>query len=583
MKKFSQINNIFQNYFPEKYELNIFWISFFTFFGMIFFSDLQLIITENHYFLYGPYLITPDVISNIFSWLNMAQNENLSLDYPWGTVFIQKIWLQIFNLGTGYFWGRVFFSFIIYFLMYKIVRRSLNILYSIFVLHFSLICFSDFPFRTFFTNLFRGIFELPYIEATITGFPFPLISVAGFLLAYAFSTKRKNHSNKSLYVQTILFSIQAIIHPLSFILGFPIAIFTLLKSSDKISHKNWKFYFFHTLILLLGLWQTLKYLFLNTTTVSTLQSFNQMQNNHFNFFTTFYFSIYFLAPLFLTALIFLIRKISVREIALRFGHIYILMLTEMVLLFTDSLIFQGRYGEWMFSRFFIFLHLLYFIPFIYYFNISQYFIPRRNIEGHIFLRKLDYFLKLIFSSFKHLAPTMALTFLWIFSWNAQTKRKELYLKRVHPIYKKFVEDSKMIMENEVVVGGPYRNIFLLLNLKRNPLWENSFFSNKTPKEIIQRYALNFKIYSHSKEKFIDFFQTGQGNNFIFHKEFKMGLRPNHEKLKQLENIFENTDLQSGINKFHIKSIYSPRPLEHLHNLFHAKKLQNGHLYMRRKN
>ncbi len=581
MKALSWIKNILQAHFPKKSEFTLFWFSFFIFFGMVFFPDLQLTITKDQYFPYGPYLLTSDVISNIFSWFNISQNEELSLKYPWSTIAIQKFWFHLFDQGPGYFWGRASSVFMIHLLMYKIVRRSLNILYTVFILHFSLICFSNFPFRLFFSNLIQGKFELPYTEATITGFPFPLVSITGFLLALTFSTRRKKHSVRSLYIQSLLWFMQASIHPLSFILGLPIAILTLVKSLEKIS-KDWKTYFFHITILSLGLWQTSKYLFSNIARPS-LQDFELIQNSPFNIFTTFYFSFYCLIPSFLTILVFLIRKINPREIGMRFGHIYTLMLTEMIILLADSLFFKGLYGQWIFSRFFIFLHLLYFIPFIYYFNAPQYFVSKRGIEGYTFLRKIDHFLKFFFFPLKNLIPAIALIFLWIFSWNSQIKRRNQYFKYMHSSYERFAKDLNNIQGNEIVVNGSYQNLFLILNSKRNPLWGNNFFSNQASEEIIQRYALNFKIYALSNEEFINFFKEGIGSNFAFHKEFTMGYRLNNFKLKQLKDVFKNTNLQSSIEKFGIRKIYSLKLLENLPSFFHGMKLKHGYLYTREKN
>ncbi len=214
-------------------------------------------------------------------------------------------------------------------------------------------------------------------------FPIPSLSTLFFILLFIYSINY-NRSKLTTSFLTILWTLMCYVHPIDFIFGiiFWFSYFTIIRflkvETENIIEKL-KFIFFQILLCL----------FLLIPSYIQYDFANLYSDKHNFTINTYYIFVYFISPVFLIFILYLIKKIDYKEILLKFLHVYVLMMVELFLLISplllpfsiDPFLIENRITLF-------FLHLYYYVPIIYYGSMPS--VTNKNYYIKNFLEKNVY-------------------------------------------------------------------------------------------------------------------------------------------------------------------------------------------------
>ena len=289
-------------------------------------------------------------LGNLFpSQPNINISAQAFLFYPYITLWIYGLMVWIVGMKMVVIISTVIFPIVSFYLLYKIFLRQLTEIWSVTISLTCLLAFSDWPFRSFLIGLIKG---LPFDKLTtiqpleIAHYPIPSLSVMVFLLLFYFSTQQKKMTFGRMTLYTSLWGLFSQIHLVDSLFGlafwfifFPIQLFK--QSKKQLDSLFIKKIFSQILIGLLALLPII-FTWKKLSQYNSFEKIGLIVSGVGNGPDFFYISIYFLLPLFLTFIVFLIKKVDYYEILTRFIHVYVLLLVEFILVIS-SMFFSSSF------------------------------------------------------------------------------------------------------------------------------------------------------------------------------------------------------------------------------------------------
>jgi len=263
------------------------------------------------------------------------------------------------------------FPMIIYTLLVKIFSAYVPVIWAVFMSLIALSIFDGYPFRDFLAGLINGDNLTEFLMPEIVKFPIPQISTLWIITTFYFF--EKIYAKNADYLQIIFLSflsgmtffINAIDAP--FIIIFAISYFVSLLINNK--NKNNVIKFLTSIIILF----TLSYFAISGI------DFDQVNYSTYDF-PYYHFIAYFFLPLALITIQYFVFKIDISEVLIRFRHVYLLMISEAIIIFAVSQGYIGLDMEILKSRILqFFFHLYYYIPVIYYAT-KPVFLNKRDVK-----------------------------------------------------------------------------------------------------------------------------------------------------------------------------------------------------------
>ena len=270
-------------------------------------------------------------------------------------------------LGTS---AKIVLGFVVlpaccFYLIVKIFRFYLDILWSLAIAFAALISFDNYPFRDFLYGLIagKGWAELASVRHfEVMGFPIPALSTCALLLLLHYSIKYfRPQDLLQRSVLTALWAVHIHLHPIDALFGlcfwFSYLPIRLARSYGAGSSRQ---------VLIMVLQQLLLALLFVAPALLGLDRHIFTQVGHVSP-GAYYYSMYFAAPLLLLALAFAVMRIDPHEILFKFWHIFLLLLLEFAIVFDADVLGVGLNLEIVTSRIpLFFLHFYYYVPVLYF-------------------------------------------------------------------------------------------------------------------------------------------------------------------------------------------------------------------------
>lgn len=321
-----------------------------------YYSEIIIFISLFVYFIFWNYL-NSEFIENNNNYLSDAIKI-----YNYIPLISELFNKLVFDIKIKTFLGSIIFPSLVGVMLFKIFYKILGDKnWSLSLMLLSIFSTENYPFIKFFLKLitFSKDFEQfanKYENFEIIGFPIPSFSILYFLIIFYFSFRLINLNRKFFLFSTIFWLVGIHIHPVDGFLGI------IYWTSNLILFSNLKKIKFEkidlTIILLLYIINILIIFFsidLNKLNISIEQSL-PIYNLIF----------YFIIPAISIFIIIKMFKVDMYEFFIKFSVVYILMLSELLLI-SLSLLGIGVELQMLENRITLFLlHYLYYVPIIYY-------------------------------------------------------------------------------------------------------------------------------------------------------------------------------------------------------------------------
>ena len=282
-------------------------------------------------------------------------------------------------------------------LLLKIFSRYLSIFWASILSFVGVFSTESYPLRDF---IFKTGEIASFSNFEIFSFPFPSISILVFLIIFALSSNIYKFNHKNILVFSILWISFCEISFFDGLMGliFWVSYFPLMIFLDKsiVEKKNFLVYIF---IIFL-------YLFFKFGSLNI--NFFKPNINQDHSYVVYHLLIYFLLPILLFWISFLIIKIDPYELIKKFTNFFILIFIENILLIIFFYYTNIDVKDYDTGIQTIFIHYYYFVPCIYFLNRSS-----LSFQGVSTKKNVKYyFKKSIFISFNYLL-TLAIIFLYL--------------------------------------------------------------------------------------------------------------------------------------------------------------------------
>ena len=541
-------------------------------------------------------LVFPDNldISNFVTWMQLnyrildgdyfLTRENFlsfnsgTIGIPFFSLWINSALIKIVGLNSTILIFSILIPSFCFLFTLLIYLRYLPLLWSIFLSFLGLLSISDSPFRSFLISILDGNFDLSSNRPDIMGMPFPSLSLLAFLVTLFLTIQRTYPSKRRTLILTILWGLQTQFHILNAILGIPFWIITLLiickrQFKEILNYKAIKYLFIRFLLLSLV---CLPFLIMIFVTKSNWHYFINGQSN-FDFFNI---TVYFVLPLTLLYLSYLVFRVDPYEIFIKFTPIWSMMAVELIItllwyffrLGISSEIIVGRLGLF-------FLHLFYFIPVIYCMHKGNIIRFYEGVEAKKLSRYIRSLLFFVFKKFSVIyLPLLTGLLLFYVSYSGyiaqsefnQTVKKQ-YLHSMN--IKKYIDNN--LDNRELLIGNNnIINLYIMTKYPKQSLWTNSFTSTKTIDYSIKRFVIFAKIAGWTEIDFLKFMSSenidrfnikknilnnkvipGLGYWLLFNKPRFSGGKLKIINKKILLEYYQKVDLGIELNKYKINNIF----------------------------
>jgi len=324
-----------------------------------------------------PFFAVISVVLFDYSMVNANKELYVNHHYinPGISIFLSSLMAYLPDLIVAII-TLLIFPALIYFLIVKIFQSSVPILWAVFLSLVSLSIIENFPLREFLFNLISGSYDKNSLTNNgrfpiIFDFPIPQFSTLWCLSIFYFL--EKNHIKELSLLKIILISffvgltfyVNAIDAP--FVIVYVLSIFA---SSFFGLRKKGLF-----LRLFLGS------IIISLLSISALSSgvYSIPIDTTNSFLPIYHLVVYFFIPLSLIFIQYLFLKIDPYELLLRFRHVYLLLLSEAIVVLGISQGFINLDFQVLNSRIIqFFFHAYYYVPVIYYATRSELFIVNKN-------------------------------------------------------------------------------------------------------------------------------------------------------------------------------------------------------------
>lgn len=572
----------------------------------LFFLLLNLIWYEYQGKYEFPFFETPLGISNASTWLPLASkiafgdsfleiifNEKNNF-FPYFSIIIYGLLIKVFGAVEAFTILQVLLPTLSFVLLIKIYNIFIPLRWSLVLSALGMLAFSSIDLRFFILNIINGLGWRDFMQgepygASIT--PFPSISLFFFLLAFFITFHKKVFlSNFRMFFLTFLWSIQIYFHAINFFLGMPLWFFVLL-----IWHLKDKRQFSKTLIISRLVFQLIFSMIICLPILYNSTGFINLDNyQYFGLYSSstldlnissYYFLVYFILPIFLMLLSFLIFKIDYYEILLKFWPIYFLMFIELTFVLLKVFTGIGLQPTLFFDRIGkFFLHLFYYVPPLYYLT-----------KSWINYDEFNYFKKFISNFFVHHSKVYIPIVFLILSFFCYTNlvSSNKVLSQSSASYKKNQKILNFLVlqgkEGETLVSNDFLTNFIFPTKGNyNTLLMSRSVLNISLDENLERILLWWKITQSSRENLKLFLtpsnQFSQNRYDNFFKNYSdlhgigfwlcMGRTSlnDEEMQKFIEKSlikYDNLDVQKLILKYKIKNYSLP---ENTKPMFFSKEI-----------
>lgn len=443
------------------------------------------------------------------------------LFFPYLGLWSYALMIKLFGIQAAIIIGQVLFPLLSLILLVRIFTRYLHYLWSISMSLACLLTFFGWPFRAFLIELVQGggIFNLGVIQTLeISTLPIPSLSVFVFLLLFYISTKQVKLTVLRISILTFLWGLLSQFHPVDAIFGiafwfvfFPIRLFRQKQPILKFLLIIISQLIIICIVLTPLFWgykNALSSEFAFTSEIGIIY-----KQNEINFF---YYFAYFIIPVVSIAIIYFIKRIDLYEIFIKFWHIYILLLIELLLVSMNYMFNIGIDLDIIQNRIALFfLHFYYYVPIIYYAKQTIEFDYSFGIESKRISRCFNKILNFIFYRFNKIYLPIIILLLFLYSAisaiSSYKHQMDFEAPTLNQAWDEFAEIKDQISNNSVVVSyNPAINLLATIDLsgQYSSLWINRFTNEISREEAIDRLILYARIFNWSFDEFYAFMSSG---------------------------------------------------------------------------
>ena len=315
---------------------------------------------------------------------------------PFISLLLDRI---VFHSSIKFFLGYSFFPALVSVILFLIFKKILaNNLWALSLTILSMIATENYPFIKFLTSLLND-FEIKnsvnlFENFEIMGFPIPSFSIFCFCLIFYLSINNHKFSRNKVYLITSLWLLMPHIHPVDGVIGniYWIILIIVLIYQKRIQIKKVDFIILSILFIINNL------ILLNQLNFEILELTNSQSISKYNLL------FYFILPVILMSMCFLLLKIDLYEFTQKFLNIYLIMLIEITLIFFSINGF-GFDLQMLENRITMFLlHYLYYVPIIYYLSKDEIFY-NNSTNKQTYSGKIVIILFYIFNKYKSIYLT----------------------------------------------------------------------------------------------------------------------------------------------------------------------------------
>jgi hypothetical protein len=320
---------------------------------------------KSHHLIGGAYFI---ILLSWFSYFRIYRlDEEFFLTQPntfYFKPFLSSWFAQMMHLHVNVNFINliciIVIPYSIYLLLVKIYSRYINLVWSSFLALLSISVYEDLSFHSFLLNVLnnnwlgnKGVFPL------IFEFPLPGLSTLYFLLIYFFLT---NYRKNKIWLVSFFSVIVAIDFYVNAIDSLFLIAFWLVYFPLKI-YREYKYSMIE--IFLITFFQIV---IIFSIIIPGLFAGEVNPNlNQLDSIPSYHITLYLVIPILMMVLMYSIQRIDFYEIIFKFRHIYVFMILEILIILAtkaeilpiDLKILKSRILQF-------FIHLLYFVPLIYY-------------------------------------------------------------------------------------------------------------------------------------------------------------------------------------------------------------------------
>jgi len=503
--------------------------------------------------------------------------------YPYITLWIHGLTIAVFGLKGAAIIGAAVWPTATFLLMVVLFRRFLPRRWAFTLAAVGSIAFSDLPLRDFLFGIAQGVGwqELGVAVAPdLADFPIPSLTLTLFLITLLLSLDRRRLSVRRLTFITILWALQSQVHPVNAAVGlifwfthFP---FELARQNRgmKISQLLPQYGFQAILALLIAMPAILGWYDLSKVSLDFLGHGHTMP---VGLFGSYYYFAYFLLPLGLMALLYVVTRLDYYELVTRFRPIYALMAVEFLLVSFNLITGRGIPAENLFSRLALHvLHPLYYVPFVHFLtrldiagpagsfslgaeasNLSR--VVRQSLHW-ITMEASKVYLPLLLLVLTAYAFASAQTY-----WREVEKVQSTLEVRATIVAAAAISDAG---EGTVIATKqPSANLLLPLLGQYGSLWVSRFANNVARGDIVARLALYARLSGWSESDFQQFMAPNElrqltpihlddkrvplsiGYWLGFHREVLRGDAELASHRKKMSDAFAGVDLNADACRF----------------------------------
>ena len=543
-------------------------------------------------------LVFPDnmEISNFVTWMQLnykvingdyflTQENFLSFNsgtimVPFFSLWINSALIKILGLNFTILVFSTLIPALCFLFTLLIYLRYLPLLWSIFLSLLGSLSISEGPFRSFLLSMFENFstaFDLSVNKPDIIGMPFPSLSLLAFLITLFLTIQRTYPSKRRTLILTIMWGLQTQFHILNAVIGIPFWLITLLMICKKqfkeiLTYEVFKYLLIRFLLLILVCTPFLVMIFI------TKSDWHYFINNDSNFD---YFNIiaYFVLPLGMLYLSYVVFRVDPYEIYIKFTPIWSMMTIELIIILLWNFFRLGISTEIIVGRLgLFFLHLFYFVPAIYCMHKGNMITFHEGVESKRLSFYIRSFLSFVFkkSSVIYLPCLIGLLLFYVLQTAYKTQNE--FKKNVEKQYLKSMHIKKDIDYNShkgslIIGNNNIINLYIMTKYPKQSLWTNSFTSMNSIDYSIKRFVIFAKISDWTERDFLTFMSpkninsSNVNNNFLNNKVIP-GLgywllfnKPRFaaKKLKKINKTklikyYKEIDLAVELNNFKNKNI-----------------------------
>ena len=340
---------------------------------MVDFKKIINVITKNKFYLFSALFFTTLLIlrfTNNYDSSFLQNNDILSTIDKFQFTPLLSLWL--YSLTTSFIGmeavlilGNVIMPTLCFFMLCKLFDKYISPLWSISLSSLALVSYGPaFPFREFLLLLFSGAGWREIntdVNLQIIGFPIPSLSLFLFLLLLFVTLNFFNIKNlKQGFLFTSLWTLFFQVHPVDALFGI---IFWFSFLGIRLFRLNSTATFFK---IFSGHLILSSFLFIPVLLDTEFHSL-KLEIPSSEGIPLYTLVSYFVIPIVLIFANYLAHRIDPYEILIKFWHVYLLMITEFILLFSSINLGWGIHADILENRIpLFFLHFYYYVPFLYY-------------------------------------------------------------------------------------------------------------------------------------------------------------------------------------------------------------------------